>query len=132
MFGEIWSERGAWLATRGGRFTASADVGQILNPKRRLTDEELIARKVADLKKPLSQLHEELEGDNSVSAEADVGHAREVDLVAAVPGARHNEALFIAEFSPALAATPDGVGDDFIVEVKNEKNGCGGGIWPGV
>ena len=119
----IFSKIGAWKASRYGRFTASSDIPQAINPKRRLTDDELVERKLADLRKPLAQIHDEVEvNDDSVGAAADVGRAREGDLVSAVMDATQNHSLVIAKFCPALAATPDGVGDGFIVETKLKTN----------
>ena len=44
------SPREAWLWSRRGRFTASADFWQLISPRRRIPISELIARKVAELR----------------------------------------------------------------------------------
>ena len=129
MIAAVLSVRGAWLASRFGRFTASSDIPQAINPKRRLSDDELIRRKLDELRMTDEEIAEKVEGggDGQMTLAADLGHHREEALVAAVPGATHNAALIISKLSPALAATPDGMGkmettgEPFIVEVKTKS-----------
>ena len=105
MFDEMdppMSRRAAWLWSRRGRFTASADFWQLLAPGRRIPISVLIARKVAEL--------QEDEDEKYAGTAAEFGHLVEPEVVAQIPGGMtHNEAMFVSPFCPALAATPDGV-----------------------